>query len=212
MAVVTDTQVQGRGWPRLGRFWTAPNILTLSRLVLVVPVSYLILTDGPLSWLFALVIIAIATDWFDGRLARWSHSVSEWGKVLDPMVDKIGAGAVVLALFITGWLPGWFVMILVVRDLLILLGGLVLARKTGRIVVSMWSGKVAVSAVAVTVLAALLQADPPVMTFCILVTSALLVYSYLRYMVRYFRLLRSGPLPVVEVEVIADPTPTADSM
>lgn len=199
--------MEGRGWPRLGRFWTFPNILTLSRLVLVVVVTYLILTDGSLPWLFTLIIIAIATDWFDGRVARWSHTVSEWGKVLDPFVDKLCAGAVVLALFIKGWLPGWFVMLLVARDVLILLGGLILARKTGRIVVSMWSGKVAVTALAVTVLAALLRADPPVMAFCIWTTSGLLVYSYLRYMRRYFRLLRSGPLPVMNVDVVAESEP-----
>ncbi len=206
MASGSDT-LMGGGWPRLGRFWTFPNILTLSRLVLVVGATYLILSDGSLPWLFTLIALAIATDWLDGRVARWSHTVSEWGKVLDPFVDKLGAGAIVLALFIKGWLPGWFVMLLVARDVLILLGGLVLARKTGRIVVSMWSGKVAVTALAVTVLAALLQADPPVMAFCIWTTSGLLVYSYLRYMRRYFRLLRSGPLPVMNVEVVAEAEP-----
>ncbi len=195
------------GWPVLGHFWTIPNILTLSRLVLVAVVTYLILTDGPLSWIFALVLIAIATDWFDGSVARWSHTVSEWGKVLDPLVDKIGAGCVVLALFIKGALPGWFLMLIVARDVLILLGGLVLARKTGRVVVSMWSGKVAVTGVAITVLAALLKADPPIMAFCIWVTAGLLAYSYLRYMMRYFRMLRMGPLPAPNINVTVDSTP-----
>ena len=117
------------------------------------------------------------------------------------------AGAVVLALFVKGWFPVWFVMLLVARDVLILLGGLILAKKTGRIVVSMWSGKVAVTALAITVLAALLRADPPVMAFCIWTTSGLLVYSYLRYMRRYFRLLRSGPLPVMTVDVVSESEP-----
>ena len=207
MGTVEETPLERQGWPQLGRFWTVPNILTLSRLVLVVGATYLILTDGSLAWLFTLIILAIATDFFDGHVARWSHSVSEWGKVLDPLVDKLGAGAVVLALFIKGWLPGWFLTLLVARDLFILTGGLILARKTGRIVVSMWSGKVAVTAVAATVLAALLRADPPIMDFCVWVTSGLLLYSYLRYMIRYFRLLRSGPLPPMKVDVVADSEP-----
>lgn len=205
MGTATERLMERQGWPRLGRFWTVPNILTLSRLVLVVGATWLILTDGSMTWLFTLIILAIATDWFDGHVARWSHTVSEWGKVLDPLVDKLGAGVIVLALFIKGWLPAWFLILLVARDLCILAGGVILAKKTGRIVVSMWSGKVAVTAVAVTVLAALLQADPPIMDFCVWVTAGLLVYSYLRYMVRYFRLLRSGPLPPMEVDVVADP-------
>ena len=158
-------------------------------------VTYLILADGPLVWLFVLLGVAMATDWFDGHIARWSHTVSEWGKVLDPTVDKFAAGAVILALFIKGQLPGWFLGVVAGRDLLILLGGVVLARRTGRIAVSIWSGKVAVTAVAVTVLAALLRADPPILNFCIWTSAVLLVYSYFRYLVRFFRFLSYGVVP-----------------
>ena len=84
------------------------------------------------------------------------------------------------------------------RDLLIFLGGVVLARRTGRIAVSIWSGKVAVTAVAVTVLAALLRADPPVLNFCIWASTVLLAYSYLRYLVRFFRFLSYGRIPHLE--------------
>lgn len=190
-----QNDTEGKEWPVLGRFWTIPNILTMSRLVLAAIVTYLILMDGPLVSLFVLLGVAMATDWFDGKIARWSHTVSEWGKVLDPMVDKFAAGAVILALFLKGQLPAWFLGLVAGRDLLILLGGIVLARRTGRIAVSIWSGKVAVTAVAVTVLAALLRADPPILDFCIWTSAVLLVYSYLRYLVRFFRFLSYGRPP-----------------
>lgn len=196
----TNTDTKHSNWPSLGRFWTVPNILTMSRLVLAAMVTYLILSDGPLVWLFVLLGIAMATDWFDGHIARWSHTVSEWGKVLDPLVDKFAAGAVVLALFINGQLPLWFLAVVAGRDVLILLGGIVLARKTGRIAVSIWSGKVAVTAVAITVLAALLRADPPILNFCIWTSTLLLVYSYLRYLVRFFRFLSYGAAPHLSLE------------
>ncbi|MDX1740544.1 MAG: CDP-alcohol phosphatidyltransferase family protein [Rhodothermales bacterium] len=199
--MVADRDDTERGeWPVLGRFWTIPNILTMSRLVLAAIVTYLILTDGPLVWLFVLLGVAMATDWFDGKIARWSHTVSEWGKVLDPMVDKFAAGAVILALTVKGQLPLWFLGLVAGRDLLILLGGVVLARRTGRIAVSIWSGKVAVTAVAITVLAALLRADPPVLNFCIWTSAVLLVYSYLRYLVRFFRFLSYGRPPHIDHE------------
>jgi len=173
----------------LGKFWTAPNILTLFRLVLVVPVTYLIVVDGPRIWVLGLVVLAVASDWFDGHIARWSHSVSEWGKVLDPLVDKIAAASIVLALYYMGFFPTWFILLVVVRDLLIVLGGIRLGRRTGEVPVSLWSGKVAVSAIAVTILAALLRADDVVMQACIWITSVLLMYSYLKYLMRYFRLM-----------------------
>ena len=164
----------------------------MARLVIILPVFWLIMQDGPLWWIMMLVLLAIATDYFDGRVARWSHSVSDWGKVLDPLADKIGGGMVVAALVFNGSLPYWFLAVLATRDLCILAGGALLKHRTGRIVLSLWSGKVAVTGVAITSLAALLKADPPVLEFCIWVTVGLLAYSFFRYFIRFFSLLRAG--------------------
>ena len=147
-----------------------------------------------------LVLLAIATDYFDGRVARWSHSVSDWGKVLDPLADKIGGGMVVAALAFSGSLPYWLLGILATRDLCILGGGAILKHRTGQIVLSLWSGKVAVTGVAITSLAALLKADPPVLEFCIWVTVGLLAYSFFRYFVRFFSLMKAGSLKAENVD------------
>jgi CDP-diacylglycerol--glycerol-3-phosphate 3-phosphatidyltransferase len=176
-------------WSNLGRFWTMPNVLSMMRLVLIIPLFWLIVTEGKLFWIMIIVVLAIASDYFDGRIARWSNSVSEWGKVLDPMADKVGGGAVVAALTIQGSLPLWFLVALAVRDFAILLGGGIIRARTGQITQSMWSGKVAVTAVAITALAALLRADAPVLEFCIWASTVLLAYSFLRYMVRFFSIL-----------------------
>lgn len=176
----------------LGRFWTAANILSMLRAVLAIPVTYLILVDGPVIWILGLILLAAMTDWFDGHLARWSHTVSDWGKVLDPLADKIAALAVSMALVIRGSLPAWFVGFLLVREVLIVLGGILLARRTGYVVMSIWWGKIAVTALAVTVLAALLKADPPVLQFCVWLTVALIVYASVLYVLRFRRVLRAG--------------------
>lgn len=171
----------------LGKFWTLANILSMARLVIVLPVTYLIVVDGPLLWIMILLILALITDYFDGRVARWSHSVSNWGKILDPFADKMGGALVISALTYTGKLPVWFIITVVVRDLLIVFGGELIRRRTGEIGMSLLSGKLAVSAIAITVLAALLRADPPVMKFSLIFTTVLLVYSYLRYLGRFFK-------------------------
>lgn len=176
-------------WTDLGRFWTLPNILTMSRMVLVLPLAWLVLNNGDLVLIMSLVVIAMATDYFDGRLARWSDTESEWGRVLDPIADKLGGGLVVAALALRGSLPFWFLGVMAVRDLAILTGGAIIRRRTGRIVASMWSGKVAVTAVSLTVLAALLRADQPVLEFCIWASVALLSYSFIRYMIRFFNII-----------------------
>lgn len=185
-------------WSDLGRFWTMPNVLSMFRLVLIMPLAWLIITEGPLFWIMIIVVLAIATDYFDGRIARWSNTESEWGKVLDPMADKIGGGMVIASLTIQGSIPVWFLIVLAARDIVILIGGGILRARTGEIVASMWSGKVAVTAVAITALAALLRADAPILEFCLWASTALLAYSFLRYMVRFFSILgvsRSQPDP-----------------
>jgi len=185
----------------LGKFWTFPNILSLTRLVLILPVTWLIMTDGRLLWIMILILLAIASDYFDGRVARWSHTESDWGKVLDPFADKIGGGMVVAALAFSGSLPLWFLAVLATRDLIILAGGAIVRAKTGRIVISIWAGKVAVTGVAVTALAALLNADAPVLEFCLWITTVLLAYSFVKYLFRFFMYLKEGQIPVDQDEV-----------
>ena len=181
------------GVKMLGKFWTVANMLSITRLILVIPITYLILTDGSIAWLMALIALAVCTDWFDGTIARWSRTVSDWGKVLDPMADKIAASSVVLALVIRDSLPIWFLAIIIVRDLVIVAGSAVAMHRLRRVLMSIWWGKVAVFMLSLTILGALLKADPPVMQVCIWVTSALFVYSFVLYVIRFISLMREEP-------------------
>ena len=81
---------------------------------------------------------------------------------------------------------------LAIRDSAILVGGGIIRMRTGRILASMWSGKVAVTAVAITASAALLRADAPVLTFCLWASAVLLAYSFIRYMVRFFSIISAS--------------------
>jgi len=183
-------------WPDLGTFWTIPNALSLSRLVLVIPITALLWFDGALDWLFGLVMLAILTDWFDGRIARWLNTESEWGKVLDPIADKIGAVATIFALTFRSaepTLPLWFFVALISRDLAILVGSMLIVRRSGKVAASVWAGKAATFWLAVTVLAAMLKADPPVVQFCVWMTTMLLALSFVVYLVRYLNAARRTP-------------------
>lgn len=187
-------------FPDLGRFWTVANGLTLARIALVPPIAYLVYRGEPYGLLMGLVFVAIATDWFDGKIARWSGTVSEWGKILDPTADKLGAAAVTLALVVRPEaagprLPAWFVAVVIARDLLIAAGGILQTRRLGYVMMSLWSGKLAVGALALTVVAALLRADPHLLSALLWSTTALLAYSLLRYLYRFVRVLRAGPSP-----------------
>ena len=181
----------------MGSLWTVANALSLSRAVLVAPIAWLVYQGGPIGPMFALIGLAIATDWFDGRVARWSDTVSEWGKVLDATADKLAAAAVTVALLTRPEaagpnLPLWFVALAIGRDALLSLGGLVQTRRLGRFTSSLWSGKVAVAALAATVVAALLRAPASVMEALIGLTAAVMAYSIVKYGVRFVAIVRHG--------------------
>ncbi len=178
----------------VGRFWTIPNVLSLARILLIAPIVYLILNEGAIWKILALVGIAVASDWLDGALARWFNSVSEWGKVLDPLADKLAASAVVLALVMRDQLPLWFLLVVVVRDLLILVGGAVAAHRFKVVLMSIWWGKVAVFMLSLTVLWALLEADRPIFYLSLWITTVLFVYSFILYAIRFMDIMSGGGL------------------
>ena len=185
-------------FPEMGRLWTAANALSLSRALLVAPIATLVYRGGPVGPMFALVGLAIATDWFDGRVARATDTVSEWGKVLDAVADKLAAAAITIALLTRPEppnLPLWFVALAVTRDIVLAAGGVIQTRRLGRFTSSLWSGKVAVFALALTVVVALLGepfATPRVMEALVGLTAAAMAYSLFKYTVRFVAIARYG--------------------
>jgi CDP-diacylglycerol---glycerol-3-phosphate 3-phosphatidyltransferase len=70
-------------------------------------------------WATAVFAVAMATDWFDGRIARSRGRTSALGSLLDPVADKILVLAVLVMLVDGGVVPGWMVAAIVVRELLV---------------------------------------------------------------------------------------------
>jgi len=101
---------------------TLPTWVTLSRLIAVPIIFGLFLwQDSELSRLIALsvFIIAAITDWLDGYLARKLNQITELGKFLDPLVDKVLTIALFLLFIQLGQVPAWGVFLIVTRELLI---------------------------------------------------------------------------------------------
>lgn len=101
--------------------WTLPNLLTLARALAGLPVAALALAGW---WLpaFALFVAAAATDWLDGRIARARGQVSDFGRFLDPIADKLMVAAALVALVAQGAIAGWAVLaviLILLRELLV---------------------------------------------------------------------------------------------
>ena len=101
-----------------------PNIISIFRILLVMPVVWALLN---LEYATALILFAIAgfTDALDGFLAKQFHWESRLGSILDPLADKLLLVSSFLALAWIGLIPLWLVVVVIVRDLLIIIGGVV---------------------------------------------------------------------------------------
>ncbi len=103
-----------------------PNALTAFRLVLVVPFGIALMSDGGADTtgrLLATVIFIVAsiTDWLDGYYARKRHIVTTFGKIADPIADKLLTGTALIGLSVIGELPWWVTVVILVREIAVTL-------------------------------------------------------------------------------------------
>jgi len=137
---------------RLKEFFYIPNLLTLSRILFVIPLAYLIKLNTPQGnvALAILATIAASTDFFDGLLSRKLNQVTELGIVLDPLADKIGMGVLFVCLILYRHFPIPLVVFLIYRDIMIVLIGGRILKKSGRPVMANFWGKLNTTVLAAT--------------------------------------------------------------
>ncbi len=176
---------------------TLSNALSLLRVVLFLPFVHFYERDEKVI-AFAVVLLAISTDWFDGRVARWTNTVSELGKVLDPLADKLSTALMGLYLLYRGELPLWFVALVVVRDAIIFLGGIYAKQKKHVITTSLPAGKWAVGFLAGAIGGIVYPYQSEglklAVEISIYIASALFVLSFVQYAKRFFDILQDKPV------------------
>jgi CDP-diacylglycerol--glycerol-3-phosphate 3-phosphatidyltransferase len=98
-----------------------PNQLTTLRIILTPVFFFLFISGDPvlIQASFIVYIIAAVTDWYDGWLARKFDYITDWGKFMDPLADKILTSSAFIAFVAIGVLELWMVIIVVFRDILI---------------------------------------------------------------------------------------------
>ena len=102
-----------------------PNILTLLR-VLLTPVFVILIINKYFGWALFTFAMAGITDGLDGLIARLTHQRTELGAYLDPIADKLLTFAAFISLAIIEMIPSWLVVIVITRDIIILVGLLVM--------------------------------------------------------------------------------------
>lgn len=165
------------------------NWLSLFRLVLVIPTVRLLLQPNGERKALAVIMLGMATDAVDGPLARSRGEVSELGKLLDPIADKLTLDSVAVAMSVRHKLPWWITYLLLGRDAAIITGSTLIFRHSAQITPSLYAGKVTTTSLTGALFLYMLNVQPwgeRLLRFTLLP----LAISWVQYGVRYWRWLR----------------------
>ncbi len=131
------------GDPSLDRIATVPNLISLIR-ILSIPVFVILLQRRQTEVVgLVVLVLVVSTDWVDGRIARRTGQVTNVGKILDPVADRLALASALVALTVRGVFPLWATLVVVLRDALLLASGALLLLRWGVRLEVRWSGKIA---------------------------------------------------------------------
>lgn len=164
---------------------TLPNKLTLLRIALIVPFLAVLYLDVPGASYIALGIFILAslTDLLDGKIARKYGLITDFGKFADPLADKMLVIAAMVWFVETGIMPGWALLIVLLREFAV--SGLrMVASEKGRVIAAGWSGKVKTAATMVCVVLMFLPIPAGLNIVCVAVIVVTTLYSGVEYFVK----------------------------
>lgn len=162
-----------------------PNKLTILRIVLILPFLLILYLDIPYATYIALAIFIVAslTDMLDGKIARRDGLVTDFGKFADPLADKMLVIAAMLWFVECGMMPGWALLIVILREFAV--SGLrMVASDKGRVIAAGWSGKVKTASTMVCVCLMFLPIPLWLNWVCVAVIVLTTIYSGVEYFVK----------------------------
>ena len=174
-----------------------PNKLTVLRVIMVPFFVFFLLTDvggDANKWIaLALFVIASLTDMLDGKIARKYNLVTNFGKFMDPLADKLLVCSALICLIQLGQLPAWIVIVIISREFIIS-GFRLIASDNGVVIAASYWGKFKTTfqMIAVILLIFDFQVLRPLASACVLIALALTIISLVDYIWKNRRILTEG--------------------
>ena len=169
------------------------NKLTLCRVVMIpifIVLLYLEFT-GHLWVALAVFILASITDFVDGYVARHYNQVTDFGKFMDPLADKLLVMSAMVWFVEVGWMPAWACFVVIARELAVT-GLRLVAVEQGLVIAAGKSGKVKTAATMVCICLLLAIPNEPLRLVCVAVILVTTVYSGVEYFVKNRQVILNG--------------------
>lgn len=170
-----------------------PNILTVSRIILVPIYLYVFYTTGENQLLYAGTIFMIAgiTDLLDGHIARKYDQVTDIGAMLDPFADKLMTFAVLISFTSANLIPTWIIKVLGFKEIIMITGGFILYLfKGNQVLPADKYGKIATLSFYLAILSVIFKAPYLLMKTFFIVTVALNIIAFINYLEIYLSMSR----------------------
>ena len=161
------------------------NKLTLTRVVMIPIFLVVLYLDFAFNKYIALAIFILAsiTDFIDGYVARHYNQITDFGKFMDPLADKLLVVSAMLWFVEIGQMPAWALLIVICREFA--MSGLrMIASDKGRVIAAGWSGKVKTASTMVCIVLMFLPIPPVLNTICCWVITLTTLYSGVEYFVK----------------------------
>ena len=162
-----------------------PNKLTVLRVFLILPFLLVLYLDvsGATYWALGIFIAASLTDLLDGKIARKYNLITDFGKFMDPLADKMLVMAAMVWFVENGQMAGWALLVVLVREFAV--SGLrMVASDKGRVIAAGWSGKVKTASTMVCVVLMFLPIPEIVNAVCVWVIVLTTLYSGVEYFMK----------------------------
>jgi CDP-diacylglycerol--glycerol-3-phosphate 3-phosphatidyltransferase len=193
--LVTSTKnIDGKKVKVTGRFFTWSNMISFSRIFIAIPVIYLhYINDFQITNAIVLLIFyGVISDYLDGYIARKTNTISEMGKMIDPVADKLSALILFIYTVWIGWIPLWFLLFAMARDISIMAGSYFIKKKYNKVAMAIMTGKISVNVLALYWIAVFFFPEATNVHMFLMASSlTLMVISWVDYFNRY-RLIMSG--------------------
>ncbi len=190
----TETVSQTNAHHRINLYdiFLLPNLMTLVRVALTPFIGYYLWLNTSSATLICVGLMAMAavTDILDGILARKLNKTSGLGLILDPLADKFFAISLVIELVIFRSFPLWLAIIIIGRDILIVIAGVDMRKRTGWIAPSLIAGKYYFASVSILIFSYVIKFEFGELLMT-LVTLFFLLLSSVLYTIRYLRVINN---------------------
>ena len=174
---------------------TTANKLTLCGVVMIPIFLVLLYVDftGHLWAALAVFILASVTDFIDGYVARHYHQITDFGKFMDPLADKLLVMSAMAWFVEVAWMPAWAFFVVIARELAVT-GLRLVAVEQGRVIAAAKSGKVKTACTMVGIILMLIFPNATLRLVCVAVILVTTIYSGIEYFVKNKDVLAKGTM------------------